>query len=167
MERSVLDDSRIAVSDGVRRRGTPLVYLVDAELKLMGATGLEGVAASDRWLGALQGDVRRLIDARLTEGLGARGDLVRVVPLSGEFAGYAIFVERRREPIRQRDLCSRFGLSPRECEVLVEVVGGLRTIDIANRLGISESTVETHVRNIGVKMDCSKRSAMVAKALAG
>jgi DNA-binding NarL/FixJ family response regulator len=44
-------------------------------------------------------------------------------------------------------------LSPREREVLRLVADGVRTTEIARRLGITEATVEVHRRNVMQKLD--------------
>ena len=78
---------------------------------------------------------------------------------------YAVFLERlaTRAPIA--GACRRFGLSERECEVLPHLLRGTSTAGIAAELMIAESTVATHVRNIGAKMSASKRKEIVAAVL--
>jgi DNA-binding NarL/FixJ family response regulator len=56
-------------------------------------------------------------------------------------------------------------LSDRELDVLSCLVDGLTTIQIANRLFISENTVKTHVRHIFEKLEVSNRAEAVGKAL--
>ncbi len=56
------------------------------------------------------------------------------------------------------------GLSAREVEVLRLVVGGLTNRAIADRLVISERTVDRHVSNIFAKLDVSSRAAATAEA---
>ena len=58
-----------------------------------------------------------------------------------------------------------YGLSPREREVLELVVGGLYKKEIADRLGLSYHTIDTHVRNIYDKLHVNSRSGAVAKAV--
>ena len=58
-----------------------------------------------------------------------------------------------------------YGLSPREREVLELVVAGLYKKEIAERLGLSYHTVDTHVRNIYEKLHVNSRSGAVAKAV--
>jgi DNA-binding CsgD family transcriptional regulator len=56
-------------------------------------------------------------------------------------------------------------LSPREVDVLRELVGGARNSDIATRLAISEPTVKAHLRSIYQKLGVESRSAAVSAAL--
>jgi DNA-binding NarL/FixJ family response regulator len=57
------------------------------------------------------------------------------------------------------------GLSPRELEVLALVADGLTNRDIAQRLVLSEHTVNRHVANILRKLGLPSRAA--AASLAG
>ena len=56
------------------------------------------------------------------------------------------------------------GLSDREVEVLRLVADGLTNRAIAERLVISERTVDRHVSNIFTKLDVSSRAAATAMA---
>ena len=56
------------------------------------------------------------------------------------------------------------GLTPREVEVLQHMTTGMRNKEIAGALGISEETVQVHVRNILAKLGVNDRTAAVAAA---
>ncbi len=56
-------------------------------------------------------------------------------------------------------------LSDRELEVLTCLAEGQTTIQIANRLFISENTVKTHIRHILEKLEASNRTEAVSKAI--
>ncbi len=56
-------------------------------------------------------------------------------------------------------------LSDRELEVLTCLADGQTTIQIANRLFISENTVKTHIRHILEKLEASNRTEAVSKAI--
>lgn len=58
-----------------------------------------------------------------------------------------------------------YGLSPREREVLSEMTGGHPQRAIAERLGVTPSTVNSHVQKIYEKLHVCSASAAVAKAL--
>jgi len=59
----------------------------------------------------------------------------------------------------------RPGLSAREVEVLQSVAAGLRNKEIAYQLGISEATVNAHVKHILEKLNASDRTHAVTTAL--
>ncbi|MBN1438686.1 MAG: response regulator transcription factor [Anaerolineales bacterium] len=56
-------------------------------------------------------------------------------------------------------------LTDRECEVLALMVEGLNNTQIAEKLGVSPSTIKSHVSNILAKLDASSRTEAVALAL--
>ena len=105
-------------------------------------------------------------DDEVVLGLTPSGELLRIARLDGDGGPcYAMFVERvaTRSPID--GACERFGLSEREREMLPHLLSGTSTARIAAELMIAESTVATHVRNIGAKMSASKRKEIVAAVL--
>jgi DNA-binding NarL/FixJ family response regulator len=55
-------------------------------------------------------------------------------------------------------------LTTREAQVLKLVAGGRTTAQIATRLGIADSTVESHVRSIRIKLGVPTRTAAAAWA---
>jgi DNA-binding NarL/FixJ family response regulator len=57
------------------------------------------------------------------------------------------------------------GLTQREVEVLREIAAGLSNREIADRLGISEATVKTHIINIFAKADLRDRAQAVIYAM--
>ncbi|GII96263.1 LuxR C-terminal-related transcriptional regulator [Sinosporangium siamense] len=60
---------------------------------------------------------------------------------------------------------NRFGLSPRECEVLEEVVLGLDNRTIAGRLCIAHDTVKSHIKAILRKIGARDRAHAIALVL--
>lgn len=64
---------------------------------------------------------------------------------------------RDREAVRE-------SLSPRELEVLTLLAEGMATREIARRLGISYTTVRTHVRSISTKLGASSMLNAVVTA---
>lgn len=59
----------------------------------------------------------------------------------------------------------KVSLSPREREILTLIVEGLTAKEIADRLGVSIHTTDTHTRNMFKKLGVHSRAAAVAKAL--
>jgi len=59
----------------------------------------------------------------------------------------------------------RLDVSRREIEVLQLVAAGLRNKEIANRLGVMEATVNSHVKNILEKLNAIDRTQAVTIAL--
>lgn len=59
----------------------------------------------------------------------------------------------------------RFGLAPREREVLQGLVDGKTIKEIASDLAVSYHTVDTYLRRLYQKMDVQSRSRAVSKAL--
>jgi two-component system, NarL family, response regulator len=57
------------------------------------------------------------------------------------------------------------GLTDRETEVLTQASYGLRNQDIASELGISEKTVQAHMRHVLLKLGVRSRTHAVAEAL--
>lgn len=84
-------------------------------------------------------------------------------PINGFIARKMLrmFAETARTAEPSRD----YPLTPREREVLELLVQGLISKQIADRLGVSFHTVDTHVRNIYEKLHVGSRSKAVAKAL--
>ena len=66
--------------------------------------------------------------------------------------------ERRRHPVPR--------LTPRQNDLLRLLAAGHTNTQIAQRLGISEGTVRTHLENIYEKLNVSSRTAAVTRAFA-
>ncbi|MFI9818201.1 helix-turn-helix transcriptional regulator [Saccharothrix variisporea] len=58
--------------------------------------------------------------------------------------------------------CAAYGLTAREREVCDQVIAGLSTVDIADRLGISAHTVQDHLKSVFAKLDVRSRGGLVA-----
>ena len=55
-------------------------------------------------------------------------------------------------------------LTPREYEVLQEIIAGLSNKEIEEKLFISRNTVRTHIKNLYSKLDVSSRTQAIRKA---
>ena len=53
---------------------------------------------------------------------------------------------------------ARFGITPREHEILQLIAGGLSNREIAERLSVSENTVKTHAGRLFDKLDARRRT---------
>ena len=85
-----------------------------------------------------------------------RGD----VPLDPRIASYQPRYSQEYENTRTYK-----PLTAREKEVLQLLARGLTTNDLAQELGLSESTVKTHTRNIFTKLNVSTRTEAIAIAV--
>jgi len=68
-------------------------------------------------------------------------------------------------PAERTDLYARVaGLSDREIEVLALLVNGVDTRSVADRLFMSQHTVQDHLKSIFVKTGLNNRKALIARA---
>ena len=163
-------DGEEAVAQFKRHR--PDVTLMDLQLPAM--TGLEAIKAireddSDARIIVLtmyQGDedIYRALSA------GAMTYLLKDT-LSDDLIRFVREVHAGRRPIRP-DVKARLDerasnptLTPREVQVMELVSLGRRNKEIAAALGISEETVQVHLKNIFAKLKVSERTAAVNVAL--
>jgi DNA-binding CsgD family transcriptional regulator len=90
--------------------------------------------------------------------------LLRIMPLRGAQSGtFAIVIEQLRTRGSLSAAVTRFGLTPREGDVLRLIVANHRTRDIAERLHIAESTVSDHVKSLYRKIGCKRRTELLTK----
>ena len=64
-----------------------------------------------------------------------------------------------------RSATTRYGLTPRESEVLRALLGGASNLSIAGHFECSERTVEVHVSRILRKTECANRAELVGRVL--
>ena len=167
-----------AVRGGTPDPGWPDVVLLDVNLP--GASGVEGVAEVK---GRLPGaavvmltirDDAETVYAALGAGAsgyvlkGARPDELLAAVREGQSGG--MLMQRRvarlvRAAFEDRRPPPDYGLTARESEILAEMVEGHTQPQIAERLFVSLSTVNTHVQSIYAKLHVHTGSAAVAKAV--
>ena len=163
-------DGEEAVAQFKRHR--PDVTLMDLQLPAM--TGLEAIKAIREddpdariiVLTMYQGDedIHRALSA------GATTYLLKDT-LSDDLIRFVREVHAGRRPIRPEvkarldERASQPTLTPREVQVMELVALGKRNKEIAALLGISEETVQVHLKNIFVKLKVSERTAAVNVAL--
>lgn len=173
--RTALRRDVLAAGDGpsaITRAG-PCYAVLDDDLQLLSCSS-EFEAAYGGWARHLTADMTQSIGAlvskiRLEGGSASleRPDstVLRLTRMHGFFAVYVLSVEGVRRGSNVPEIARRFGLSARESEVLGLILKGKTHLQIALQLSISGATVASHVRNIGIKFGCSKRSSIVARAL--
>jgi DNA-binding CsgD family transcriptional regulator len=66
--------------------------------------------------------------------------------------------------VRDAAAVARLGLTPRECEILDLIAGGLSNREIAARLFVSENTVKTHSSRLFAKLNAKRRTQAVRTA---
>jgi|GEM_PF-2733970 len=73
------------------------------------------------------------------------------------------------EPVKRRSGVAhnlkRYGLTPREQDVAMQVLYGLSNRTIANRLSMAENTVEAHIKRLLMKAGATSRAAFVSRIL--
>lgn len=150
-------DVRMPGLDGLKIVGA--VKRDGLRTKVVLLTGYEDSAAAYRALaqGAVgyvskASDHRELCDSIVTAG---RGETV----IAPQFAA-GIATE-----IQMRETSERPALAAREIEILKLQAEGRTTARIAEELGVTEPTVETHVANLYEKLNVSDRAAAVAAAM--
>jgi DNA-binding CsgD family transcriptional regulator len=151
----------------VSRRRTPQLYVMDATGDvLLRGTAKSSLSVESR--ATMLNLVAKHPGDDVVLALSPSGEMLRMVRLRGDGGPcFALFIETfaTRSPIDAA--CGRYALSDREREVLPYLLRGASTTKIAEDLIIAESTVATHVRNIGAKMNASKRKEIVATVLGG
>lgn len=75
-----------------------------------------------------------------------------------------VIVEQKDRPAFDRDAAASLELSEREIDVLEKLVEGHTNQEIADKLFVSVNTVKTHVANVYVKLDVSRRTQAISKA---
>ncbi|MEM6325591.1 MAG: response regulator transcription factor [Bacteroidota bacterium] len=158
--------------------GWPDVVLLDVNLP--GISGLEGITEVKRRLPSAAVVMLSIRDDAETVyaalGQGASGyllkgsDLDQILDALEEARAGGMLMGRHvarliREAFAEKRPVPDYGLTPREAEVLAEMVAGHSQPTIAEQLFISPSTVNSHVQSIYAKLHVHTGSAAVAKAV--
>ncbi len=172
------------VAGEVAAERRPDVAIID--LDLPGADGIDALADIRRnspttaclVLTGLRDDVElgRAIEAGAAAVFHKTVDIVELISAIRTIAGGAGLLSptdtarwlQALAAARDRDWYARLvggSLSPREREVLALLARGETNRTIAQALGISAETVQTHVRNLLGKLDVGSRLEAVAKAM--
>jgi DNA-binding CsgD family transcriptional regulator len=92
--------------------------------------------------------------------------VVRTRPMSGATGLFIGVTIERSKPARSlTGAAARFSISPREVQVLALLLDGLHLSEIAERLHITSSTVQDHIRRLLDKTNTRNRSEMTARIL--
>ena len=171
-------EDALAWAAAVPADAVPDVALLD--INLPGMTGIEGLAGLKAHLPATRFVMLTIRDDAETVyaalGAGASGYVLKSAG-ADEIAA-AVAVARTGgmlmpAPVARLVLAQfapdapapDYGLSPRERDVLAEMTGGFSQKEIAARLFISVSTVNSHVQSLYDKLHVRTASAAVAKAV--
>ncbi|HTS07942.1 MAG TPA: LuxR C-terminal-related transcriptional regulator [Candidatus Eisenbacteria bacterium] len=86
---------------------------------------------------------------------------------SGQNAGlHVVLLERRsNHTVRLNELSQRFGLTAREQETVENLLEGMTSKEIAQRMNISPNTVKAFLRLTMVKMNVSTRSGIIGRII--
>jgi len=94
-----------------------------------------------------------------------RGYVRRLRNEDGSFAGISMIARDESDARRVTRLAETLGLSPREADILQYVASGYSNLNIAAILGLSESGVKFHVRNILGKAKVGTRTELMSLML--
>ncbi|MGP6157541.1 MAG: LuxR C-terminal-related transcriptional regulator [Vulcanimicrobiaceae bacterium] len=157
-------------ADLARRRAIPAFYAVDNELRVHFSCGVPRSAYLDRLPPPVEQIVRNLLQARSADTAGAIGiegdTIVRIAESyssTQQLCGIVVEKLRTRDPLQEA--IGRFGITPRETEVLRLLLLGAATATIARQLSIAETTAADHVRRIATKTGSRGRGQIVARVL--
>jgi DNA-binding CsgD family transcriptional regulator len=164
-----------ATRSGAVRRHPPVIFVLDGHFRAIAyfdrLLSPERLPEFERRASELGEIVRCHLEAQGNEAptgyseIVRGGALVRVMRLGGLMQGFVVFVEplRRRGP--SAEAAERYRLSSRESQILDCLLRGMSSAEASLLLRISEATVQSHIRNIGLKMQCSRRAEIVARAM--
>lgn len=76
-------------------------------------------------------------------------------------ANLSVLLPQNESSRSLEQFCQRFGISPRETEIINEICNGLSNQQIADKLFISLQTVKDHTHRIYSKTECAGRSQLI------
>lgn len=170
---------------GTRRTGEPIPYdIILLDVRMPGMNGLSGLRRMRELVGkvpvAIMSGMLTPAEARQVMHEGAAGFVPKTLPVDelveavrkmakGErFVPKFLMVSEDNAAVAKRDdSATGFdGLTPREADVLKELVQGWTNKQIAQNLGVSEVTVKTHLIGLFRKIGAKNRADAVRIALA-
>jgi DNA-binding CsgD family transcriptional regulator len=179
-----LDDSAEPPTAAVRGEDTSAQYILNRDLEIV----LSWTSENERRVSVtplrlpvqshlpviLQEAVRELTESWTTDSASQQTGVaqpvpflvVRTRPLSGPAGLFiGVTIERSKPGHSLTGAAARFSISPREVQVLALLLDGLQLGEIAERLHISSSTVQDHIKSLLHKTDTQNRSEMIARIL--
>ncbi len=86
---------------------------------------------------------------------------------SGPVAALFLTDPDKRPRVSATTLASLFGLTPTEAEIALELADGKKPADIGTSLGVAQTTIAFHMRNLFQKTNTNRQAELVALLLAG
>lgn len=96
-----------------------------------------------------------------------RGIARRLADESGAPMGFTLLLRDDTEKQALARFVERHGLSPREQEIILYVIQGYSNLNIAAILGLSESGVKFHLRNVFSRARVASRTELMAELMTG
>lgn len=171
---SALQEETAAAKMPKEKRATVRVFVIDKELNVLGSSApvvgdaQSGMQSMPR---GLHETLRRLIAQCETDRAAMHAlvfmqtRIVRLVRLSGSPTRYVVTIERYTPHARLMASLKRFGLSSRECEVLLLALEGKTAAETAAQLNIAVSTAADHLSRLQQKTGARNKGDLIAKVL--
>ena len=144
---------------------TFMVYVALVALWLIACYGVLFFALAKRVARGRQGGGRSA-DAPVPDVEGpAGGGGASEAAVGGEEVPVRLVPEARRTlvfPDKLALVCERYGLTPREVEVLTETIHGYSMENIGKKLFVSRETVKTHLRRVYAKVGVGGKQELIA-----
>ena len=151
-------------------------YVLDRDMRIVlawAANAPAGPQAAERLPPVLEACVRELTAGWSAEGANAPG-IARPVPSlvlrthpmlgpAGLFVGLRI--DRYQPPNSLTGVAARYRITPREVQVLALLLDGLHLVQVGERLYITSSTVQDHIKSMLDKTASRNRSELIARML--
>jgi DNA-binding CsgD family transcriptional regulator len=88
------------------------------------------------------------------------------IPGCGDY--YMIYLSELENTLsmEESDIRRMFQLTPRELDVMWQIFNGLKNLEIAEKLFVSEITVKKHIQSIYAKVGVKNRTSLMNKIMA-
>lgn len=172
----VVGDGGLGEAEALASRLRPEVVLLDGEVSdgrvVRGVQGLALAAPDSKLVTVIDHDDPRLVSALIAAGAHAyvlrnatRDELLVTLRAAHRDSGHVV-VSVSRAKLQGMNGANERVLSRREREVILLVAFGMKNVEIARRLFISEGTVKRHLTNTYNKLGVTSRMTAVKKAAA-